>query len=130
MYSQYGWFPNIDFTNDPGKVKWSAFLSDERYKDEVGILEGGGGYYTEGVYRPSVNSMMNHEVEYYNAPSRWAIYQRIMKLSGEECSFEKFLEYDAVNRNKVKEAAARPPLEAAGTPPRRFEPSPSPIIRR
>ncbi len=130
LYSQYGWFPNVDFTNDPAKVKWSAFLSDERYKDEVGVFEGGGGYYTEGVYRPSVNSMMNHEVEYFNAPSRWAIYQRIMKLSGEECSFEKFLEYDAVNRTKVKEAAARPPLKAAGAPPRRFEPSPSPIIRR
>ena len=44
--------------------------------------------------------MMNLNVEYYNAPSRWAIYKRIMELSGEDCSFEKFLEYDAVNRGK------------------------------
>ncbi len=29
-----------------------------------------------------------------------AIYQRIMKLSGESYSFEKFLQYDAVNRGK------------------------------
>ena len=42
--------------------------------------------------------MMNQNVEYFNAPSRWAIYQRILKLSGETPSFDKFLEYDAVNR--------------------------------
>ena len=102
LYNAYGWYSNVDFTDDPAKVKWSAFLSDDRYKDEVGIFEGGGGYYDRGVYRPSVNSMMNTEVEYFNAPSRWAIYQRIMKLSGEECSFEKFLEYDEINRKAVQ----------------------------
>ena len=48
--------------------------------------------------RPSHDSMMNHNAEYYNAPSRWAIYKRIMELSGETASFDKFLEYDAVNR--------------------------------
>ena len=110
LYTQYGWYSNIDFTDDPSKIRWSAFLSDGRYKDEVGIYEGGG-LYSLGAYRPSQNSMMNENFEYYNAPSRWAIYQRIMKLSGEEYSFEKFLEYDAVNRGKPK--AVRPPLKAA-----------------
>ncbi|MBO4231435.1 MAG: Ig-like domain-containing protein [Bacteroidales bacterium] len=97
MYEKYGWYSNIDFTNDPKKVKWSAFLSDDRYKDEVGIFEGGS-LYTIGAYRPSENSMMRDNFDYYNAPSRWAIYKRIMELSGEEASFEKFLDYDAVNR--------------------------------
>ena len=96
-YQKYGWYSNVDFTDDPAKVKWSAFLSDDRYKDEVGIFEGGS-LYSKGAYRPSKNSMMRDNMPYFNAPSRWAIYQRIMKLSGEECSFEKFLEYDAVNR--------------------------------
>jgi hypothetical protein len=36
-----------------------------------------------------------------------------MELSGEEYSFEKFLEYDAVNRGATAAAAARPPLKAA-----------------
>ena len=98
-YKKYGWYANVDFTNDPTKVKWSAFLKDDRYKDEVGIFEGGS-LYSKGAYRPSQNSMMNDNFEYYNAPSRWAIYQRIMKLSGESYSFEKFLQYDAVNRGK------------------------------
>ena len=100
LYEKYGWYSNIDFTDDPAKVKWSAFLSDERYADETGIFEGAGGPYSEGIYRPSDDSMMNHNAEYYNAPSRWAIYKRIMELSGEEASFEKFLEYDAINRDK------------------------------
>ena len=96
-YNAYGWYSNIDFTNDPSKVKWADFLSDSRYKDEVGIFEGGINL-MNGVYRPSLNSMMNQNVEYFNAPSRWAIYKRIMELSGETASFSKFLEYDAINR--------------------------------
>ena len=97
LYKAYGWHANIDFTSDPKKVKWSAFISDGRYKDEIGVYEGAANC-TTGAYRPSPNSMMNQNVEYFNAPSRWAIYQRILKLSGETPSFDKFLEYDAVNR--------------------------------
>ncbi len=98
------WFANADFTNDPAEIHWSAFLSDDRYKNEVGVFEGCA-LYSLGAYRPSANSMMNENFEYFNAPSRWAIYQRIMQLSGEECSFEKFLEYDAVNRGKAASSA-------------------------
>lgn len=98
LYNLYGWYSNVDFTTDPKKVKWSVFLSDDRYKDEVGIFEGAGGPFSTGIYRPSYDSMMNHNAEYFNAPSRWAIYKRIMELSGETPSFDKFLEYDAVNR--------------------------------
>ena len=98
-YQKYGWYSNVDFTNDPSKVKWRAFLSDDRYKGEVGIFEGGS-LYKKGVYRPSENSMMRDNYEYYNAPSRLAIYKRIMELSGEGYSFQKFLEYDAKNRQQ------------------------------
>ncbi|MBR5735575.1 MAG: hypothetical protein IKX60_02115 [Bacteroidales bacterium] len=118
LYQDYGWYSNVDFTNDPAKIKWSAFLSDERYKGKVGIFEGGAGYYTKDVWRPSEDSMMNQEAEYYNAPSRWAIYQRIMKLSGEECSFEKFLEYDEVNRKaSPARTSVKPPFKAPGWQP-------------
>ena len=110
LNEQFGWYSNVDFTGDPSKVHWSAFLSDDRYKDEVGIFEGGALYHF-GVWCPSENSMMNENVEYFNAPSRWAIYKRIMELSGETASFEKFLEYDAVNRGT--RSAARPPLRSA-----------------
>ena len=106
LYTSYGWYANLDFTNDAKKVKWADFLSDSRYKDEVGIFEGGMNH-TKGVYRPSQNSMMRHQYEYFNAPSRWAIYKRIMTLSGETPTFAKFLEYDAVNRGKQHNAPRR-----------------------
>ena len=123
LYQQYGWYSNIDFTNDPKKVKWNVFLSDDRYKDETGIYEGAVNF-TNGAYRPSFNSMMNQNVEYFNAPSRWAIYQRIMELSGEECSFEEFLEYDAVNRGAATKAGVRPPLRR----PDDWQPGAPPVI--
>lgn len=97
LYNQYGWFANVDFTDDPEKVKWSFFLSDERYKNQVGIYEGASSVGI-GAYRPTKSSLMNNQIEGFNAPSRWAIFKRIMELSGEEASFEKFLEYDAINR--------------------------------
>ena len=106
LYTSYGWYANLDFTNDAKKVKWADFLSDSRYKDEVGIFEGGMNH-TKGVYRPSENSMMRHQYEYFNAPSRWAIYKRIMELSGETPTFAKFLEYDAVNRGQQHNAPRR-----------------------
>ena len=106
VYNKYGWYSNVDFTDDPAKIRWSAFLNDDRYKDEVGIFKGGA-LYGEGVWRPTENSMMNMNFEYFNAPSRWAIYKRIMELSGETASFEKFLEYDAVNRGKKQSSPPR-----------------------
>jgi len=105
LYNTCGWYSNVDFTNDPTKVRWSAFLSDDRYKSQVGIYEGAALYKT-GAYRPTEDSMMNEDAPYFNAPSRWAIYKRIMELSGETADFEKFLEYDAVNRAKMASSKA------------------------
>ena len=124
LFNAYGWFANIDFTDDPTKIKWSAFLSDYRYKDEVGIYEGGATF-TKGVYRPSMDSMMNTVVEYFNAPSRWAIYKRIMELSGETASFEKFLEYDAVNRGT--KASTQAPSSGSARKPHHGAP---PVVAR
>ena len=119
MYEKYGWYSNIDFTNYPSKVKWSVFLSDERYADQVGIFEGGSTF-AKNAFRPTNHSMMNDHYEYFNAPSRWAIYKRIMELSGETASFEKFLEYDAVNRGQKQAFSApriRSDIKFEHTPP-------------
>lgn len=100
-YEPYGWWKNADFTNDPTKVKWSTFLSDARYaNDGLGVYEGAFTYWT-GAYRPTINSIMNTNTGGFNAPSREAIYYRIHKLAyGEdwEYDYEKFVEYDAINR--------------------------------
>lgn len=94
--AEKGWWANIDFTSDPDNIKWSHFLKDSRYSSTVGIIEGGSTY-PSGVWRPTEDSMMNNNQEYFNAPSREAIFKRIMKLSGEDYSFEKFVEYDKEN---------------------------------
>ena len=125
VYDRYGWFSNVDFTNDSSTIRWNAFLSDERYKDEVGIFEGGA-LYGKGAWRPSMNSMMREDLEYFNAPSRLAIYKRIMELSGEEYSFGKFLEYDEVNRKSSQaQSSVKPPLKASG-----WKPGAPPVIVR
>ncbi|MBR1926296.1 MAG: Ig-like domain-containing protein [Bacteroidales bacterium] len=124
VFNKYGWFSNVDFTDDPSKIKWSSFLSDERYKNEVGIFAGGA-LYEKGAWRPSVNSMMRENAEYFNAPSRWAIYKRIMELSGEEASFEKFLEYDAVNRGEKQSSA---PATRSAITSAKFEHTPPVIL--
>lgn len=119
MYDRYGWFSNVDFTSDPSKIRWSEFLSDSRYQQEVGIYEGAA-LYEKGAWRPSVNSIMKDNYGGFNAPSRWAIYQQIMKRSGEEARLQQFIEYDSVNRGNKLAPSARPaahsPL-AHGTPP-------------
>jgi hypothetical protein len=130
LYNAYGWYSNVDFTNDPSKIRWSAFLSDKRYEKEVSVYEGGA-LYSSGVWRPSAYSMMNEDAPYFSAPARWAIYKRIMELSGEAVSFDKFLEYDAVNRQaSVNAAAVRPPMKVAENSTRSFVPTAPPVIVR
>lgn len=124
VYEKYGWYSNVDFTDDPSKVRWSAFLSDSRYSSLVGLYEGAA-LYTQGAWRPTANSIMRDNYGGFNAPSRWAIYKQIMKRSGEDYSWEKFLEYDAVNRgtgDKVPEVPLR-------TPARSLEPGTPPVIK-
>ena len=129
MYDKYGWYANVDFTDDPAKVKWSAFLSDERYAGQVGIFEGASRF-AEGAYRPTNHSMMNDHYEYFNAPSRWAIYKRIMELSGEEASFEKFLEYDEINRKASAAQSSAARTRSFETPASSIPHTPPVIIKK
>ncbi len=99
--AKYGWYKNVDFTSDPSKVKWSGFISDERYASEqLGVYEGGLGY-DSGLWRPTESGIMKNNKGGFNAPSREAIWYRIHKLAyGDEWEYdyEDFVEYDEVNR--------------------------------
>ena len=98
--SQYMWYSNVDITSDPAQVKWAKFLADDRYKNEVGLYEGGYTY-MYGVWRPSDNSIMNDNQGGFNAPSRYTIWYRIHKLaygSSWNGTYEDFATYDAVSR--------------------------------
>jgi hypothetical protein len=93
----YGWYGNIDVTPDRSKVKWANFLTDPLYSSSVDVYEGAYGY-AYGVWRPTYESCMNSMYGSFNAPSRYAIYKRIMERSGESCSWDDFVEYDQINR--------------------------------
>ena len=94
--SAHMWYSNVDITSDRAKVKWAKFLADDRYKDEVGMYEGGFTY-QYGVWRPSENSIMNDNRGGFNAPSRYTIWYRIHKLAYGNSwngTFEDFVAFD------------------------------------
>ena len=99
--SSWGWWKNVDFTNDLNTIRWGYFIDDTRYtNDGLGAYEGGLTYW-RGVWRPTENSIMRYNTGGFNAPSREAIYYRIHKLAyGDswEYDYEDFVEYDAKNR--------------------------------
>ena len=95
--SAYGWYENIDVTSSRSQINWSNFLTDPLYSSTTGVYEGACGY-SYGVWRPTYESCMNSMYGNFNAPSRYAIYKRIMERSGESWSWEDFVQYDKINR--------------------------------
>lgn len=98
QWTTLGWGANVDWRSDPSEVKWSKFISDARYADEkIGVYEGSY-LYQFGAYRPTENSMMRYNDTPFNAPSREAIYKRVMKESEGDSwtyDYETFVAFDA-----------------------------------
>ena len=122
--NNWGWWKNVDFTNDLSQIRWSYFLTDYRYANEgLGAYEGASTYWS-GVWRPTENSIMRYNTGGFNAPSREAIYYRIHKLAyGDswQYNYEDFVTYDAINRNN---ATTRAKIYR----PENFEPLHPPVI--
>lgn len=133
-YHDKGWGMNISATDDPDEVPWNRFLRDERYKDEIGIYLGAW-MWPEELWRPSENSVMNKDYSWFNAPSREAIYKRVMQLSeGEEWTYdyETFVAFDAPMREayvKAKAKARNLKIEDQGVQPRRINLRPPTIYK-
>lgn len=103
MLQSYGWAQNVDFTQDENTILWSSFLNDSRYSSEgIGIYEGACTYMS-GVYRPTEDSMMNTNTCGFNAPSRKAIYDMVMrKGENRETTYEEFADFDSRNASQVQ----------------------------
>lgn len=128
-FSNYGFYPNADVTNDPKDVHWAHFISDSRYSGQVGVYEGGLTF-RYGAYRPTDYSIMRQNAGGFNAPSREAIYKRIMKLSepnGWEYDYEAFVAYDETNRSAVSLAYCESQME--GFDEKAFIPLAPPVLR-
>ncbi len=100
LQNAYGWAANVSFsaTDTP----WAHLLADSRYQsadaygEKLGVYEGACGY-MHGAWRPTDDSMMFHNQHGFNAPSREAIYKRIMatgKGSAWTYSFQEFAQFD------------------------------------
>lgn len=101
QYEKYGWWRNVDFTNDSNTVKWAAFLQDERYAGEGLDVYEGAFSYARGVWRSASTSLMRSNSGVFNVPSREAIWCRIHRLAfGSSWRYDRedFVRYDAVNR--------------------------------
>ena len=100
-FQEIGWMMNISATGDPELVPWSRFLKDSRYTNDgngfaLGVLEGGYTY-TNGIWKPTEDSMMGSNQDGFNAPSREAIYKRVMSMaygSPWEYDYEEFVKFD------------------------------------
>lgn len=103
VLQSYGWAQNVDFTQDENTILWSSFLKDSRYSSEgIGIYEGACTYMS-GVYRPTEDSMMNTNTCGFNAPSRKAIYDMVMKRGeNRETTYEEFADFDSRNVSQVQ----------------------------
>lgn len=100
LQKKYGWAHNISFsaTGTP----WNHILANKNYQsrdffgEKLGIYEGALGY-LHGGWRPTDDSMMFHNRHGFNAPSREAIYKRIMSTAlGESWTynFDEFVRFD------------------------------------
>ena len=97
---RYNWMVNVDTSDDPTSVIWSPFINDSHFASEhIGIYEGAYTYNT-GVFRPTEESMMRSNESPFNAPSRKAIYDKVMMLGeGRSIStMEEFTEFDDAHK--------------------------------
>lgn len=124
----YGFYENVDLTSDPNTILWSKFISDSRYSGKVSVYEGGYTY-PYGVYRPTDNSIMRYNTGGFNAPSREAIYKKIMKFSEGNAwtyDYETFVAFDAPARSA--EAVPRAAAQCAAVDKANFIPLAPPVM--
>lgn len=115
---EYGWWMNVDFTDNPQAVLWSSFLSDPAYNGQgLDIFEGACTYWT-GAYRSTEESMMRSNILGFNAPSRLALYNNVIRRGeGRTSSLEEFVSFDLQTYTpSITRAAAEAPSRPFARP--------------
>lgn len=113
-FQSYGWAMNIDLSGEEDEAPWSHMLKDSRYQgkdafgEKLGLYEGAC-MYSSGVWRPTEESLMNNNKHGFNAPSREAIYKRIMSVAyGESWTYdyEEFVTFDLAHLPRPDDSKA------------------------
>ena len=91
-----GWYWNVNPSNTQSYYKFNVTSYSS---DELSFIEGAWGY-EYGMYRPTQGGMMQGSTGVFNAPSRHAIYHRIITESQGVGAYNinNFLQYDQKNR--------------------------------
>ena len=102
MHEKWSWYMNVDSEKDSTKVLWSRFIFDDEFANEkIGTYEGGYTFY-KGIWRPTEQSMMRSDDAPFNAPSRQAIYNKVMKMGlGKTPTYEEFAAFDKAHKPAV-----------------------------
>ena len=106
MMKARGWYRNLEFTGNMNDVAWSHLIFNPDYSDKVDIYEGGY-MHNRGVFRSEVTSCMNNNIPYYSAISRQAMVERILTLSGEGFTMQKFYDNDSFRVGSVSRVGPR-----------------------
>ena len=126
VWNNLGWGANVEWRSDPLEIKWAGFMNDSRYDTEsIGIYEGSY-LYKYGAYRPTLNSMMRYNDMPFNAPSREAIYKRVMMESeggNWTYDYETFVEFDAAGRNQYNSNLQNAPMRSVSRDGNRIDDS-------
>jgi len=102
MHDKWSWYMNVDSERDSTKVIWTQFIYDPEFaNEEISTYEGGYTFF-KGVYRPTQESMMRSNNAPFNAPSRQAIYNKVMKLGlGKTATYDEFVAFDKAHKPAV-----------------------------
>jgi len=103
-FQNAGAYINVDVHNDVSKTLWADYAADGRFASEqLGAYAGAYTYFI-GVYRPTMNSIMNNNKGIFNAPSRAQIYKRTMSIANDwnwTFDYEAFVEFDRPIRDVI-----------------------------
>jgi len=118
-----GMFLNVDFINDPQKILWSHFIGLTGY-NRAGVFEGAA-LYRYGAWRSEETNCMINNLKYYSVACREQIVKRILTISGEGYTLEKFLDNDW-----VRSPGASTDIETKAFDPKTFVPLAPPVVVR
>ncbi len=100
-----GWGANIDLNSVVDSTRWADLAADSYFESEaLGAYEGAATF-AHGVYRPTENSIMRHNTLGFNAPSRRAIFNRVMEYcTGATPTYDEFKAFDSTLDNSSSES--------------------------
>ena len=116
-----GMYLNVDFISDPQQVLWSHFLGLSGY-NKVGVFEGAA-LYRYGAWRSEETNCMINNIKYYSVACREQIVKRILTISGEGYTLEKFFANDY-----VRSPGAAMEAETKSFDPKTFIPLAPPVV--